>query len=562
MDFKREIADCLQKLTNSECDFYSDIEIPREKSFGDFSFPCFKLAKTMRQNPAKIAAELASAEFPPVIKKAEATGAFLNFFLDGAFYSKQTISQILKEGADYGKSDEGNGKTVLIDYSSPNIAKRFHVGHLYSTIIGASLRNIYGFLGYKTVGANFLGDWGTQFGKLIVAYKKWGSLEEINKNGVLEMERLYVKFHEEAKSDPTLEEEARSWQMSVQAGDSEAEKLWSLFKETTLKEYEKQYVRLGTSFDTFRGEKYYNDLSEEVVRILDEHHLLKESDGAQIVDLSDFNNMQPCIIIRKDGGSVYATRDIAAAFDRYRTYNFDLALYVTDVRQSLHFAQWFKIIELLGYDWSKKLQHIPYGLLSLENGALSSREGNVVLLEDILDEAVSIVRDVIEQKNPALENKESVAEQVGVGAIVFSSLYSSRIKDSVYSLDKVLSFEGETGPYAQYTHARTASVLEKGAFNGICEDFSPLDEQAAYSVVKLLSEFGEKVKLAAERCEPFIISRYVISLAQAFNKFYHDNTILASDETVKTARLALAAATKTVLKSALALIGVQAPDKM
>jgi len=568
MDFKKNLSIFISaSIGMPEEEILSAIETPPDGRLGDFAFPCFKLAKEMKKAPNIIAQELAeklSGQLPDFLSRVQSSGAFLNFFLNKGFFAKVVLEKILKERDRYGSSDVGKGKTIVIDFSSPNVAKRFHIGHLYSTVIGGVLYKMYNFLGYDSFGINYLGDWGTQFGKLIVAFKKWGERSLIEQNGIEEIERLYVKFHDEAEKDKSLEDEARSWLVKMQNHEEEAISIWKLLCDISIVEYEKQYKRLNIHFDSYLGESFYNDKMPAAVEEIKSKGILKESDGAQIVDLEEYK-MPPCLILRKDGGALYPTRDIASALYRKKTYNFHKAVYVTDIRQSLHFAQWFKVIGLLGYEWESDLIHVPYGLLSLEDGALSSRKGKVLLLTDILDEAVRRINNIIEEKNPELENKQLVAEQVGIGAVIFSSLFNSRIKDNVISLDKILSFDGETGPYVQYTHARTASLLEKAGVGEISPndvDFNVLNDDASFSTLRLLSEYQDKVILAVERFEPFLIARYLIALAQAFNKFYHDNSILTSEQTVKTARLALVFAVKSVIASGLSLLGIAAPEKM
>ena len=567
MDFKKQLVSFLSTVIDlPETEIFPSIEIPPDSKLGDFAFPCFKLAKELKKAPNIIAQEFAdkiSSQLPEFLEETRSTGAFLNFFLNKKFFAGLIINNILQSGQAYGTSTIGEDRTIVLDFSSPNVAKRFHIGHLYSTVIGGALYKMYNFLGFKSFGINYLGDWGTQFGKLIVAYKNWGDKSLIEQNGIEEIERLYVMFHDKAEVDSSLEDEARSWLVKMQNYDPEAISIWKLLCDISVEEYEKQYKRLHIHFDSYLGESFYNDKMRAVVDELIEKNLLKESDGAQIVDLEAYNH-PPCLILRKDGGALYPTRDIASVIYRKNTYNFYKAVYVTDIRQSLHFAQWFKVIGLMGYDWETDLVHVPYGLLSLEDGALSSRKGKVLLLTDILDEAVRRISVIIEEKNPNLENKDTVAEQVGIGAVIFSALYNSRIKDNVISLDKILSFEGETGPYIQYTHARTAGVLEKAGISGIPTDvdFSALTDEASFETIKLLADYQNRVLLAVKRFEPFLIARYLIALSQTFNKFYHDNSILSSEPAVKNARLALVFSVKTVLSSGLALLGISAPDKM
>lgn len=564
MDFKAEIASAIaQTLDIDKNDVLEAVEIPPDKVMGDYAYPCFRLAKVLRKAPPLIAADLAEKiQLPSFVKEVKVVGAYLNFFTDKSVFAETIISKVFAEKENYGKSKEGEGKNIVIDYSSPNIAKPFHVGHLRSTVIGNAIYKIYEFLGYNCVGINHLGDWGTQFGKLITAYKMWGNAEAVEKDGISELMRIYVKFHEEAEKDPSLNDTARAWFVKMQDGDEEAISLWKWFKAISLKEFERVYKTLDVSFDSYAGESFYNDKMAAVVEELKEKNLLKESNGAMIVDLEDAK-MPPCLIIRSDGGTLYATRDITAALYRKKTYDFEKCIYVTAIDQNLHFAQWFKVIEKMGYDWYKNLVHVPFGLVSLESGKLSTRKGNVVLMEDLLSEAVKKTAAIIEEKNPNLPNKEEVAKEVGIGAVIFDDLYNGRIKDIVFSWEKMLSFEGETGPYVQYTNARACSVLRKAEEEADGNvDFSLLTDDVTVEVIKLIASFNDKVKDAAERYEPSVVSRYLVDLAQAFNKFYHDNSILNAEENTRKARLAVVKAVSLVLTSGLALLGIKAPEQM
>jgi arginyl-tRNA synthetase len=463
-----------------------------------------------------------------------------------------------------------------VEYSSPNIAKHFHIGHLGTTIIGKAIDNIYRFLGYDVTSINYLGDWGTQFGKLITAYLKWGSKEEIEKTEIAGLVKLYVKFHEEAEKDESLNEEARAWVVKMQNGDEEGMSIWKWFCELSMYEYERIYERLDISFDVVSGESLYNDKMNAVVENLSKKGLMKESEGAQIVDLEEYN-MPPCLILRSDGGTLYPTRDIAAAIDRYQTFKFDKSLYVTGNEQSLHFAQWIKVVELMGYPWAGGIEHIPYGMYLFESGKMSTRKGEVIKIEDLLDETVAKTLAIINEKNPELTNKDRVAAQVGIGAIKFNKLYNSRIKDTVFDWDRMLSFDGETGPYVQYTHARACSVLKKslskesrmdfGALglaliSGTTFDASLLSDDEPFEVLRLIHDFPAKVKAAAEKYEPSVIARQLMTLAQAYNAFYHKHQILADDKPTRHARLALTAAVRQVLKTGLGLLGIAAPVVM
>ncbi|HIT73181.1 MAG TPA: arginine--tRNA ligase [Candidatus Fimicola cottocaccae] len=566
MDFKMEIA----KLISSAADIdvnevISAIEIPPNSEMGDYAYPCFKLAKVFRKAPPMIANELVEKiEKKDFIKEIKVVGAYINFFTEKSVYIKEVLGAVFENNENYGKSTEGNGKTIVIDYSSPNIAKPFHVGHLRSTVIGNAIYKIYECLGYNCEGVNHLGDWGTQFGKLIVAYKKWGSKEAVEKDGIQELMRIYVKFHDEAEKEPALDDEARLWFVKMQDGDEEALTLWKWFYDISIKEFERVYDMLGVKFDAYTGESFYNDKMDAVVQELKDKKLLTESEGAMIVDLED-EKMPPCLIIRKDGGTLYATRDITAALYRKKTYNFDKCVYLTALDQNLHFAQWFKVIEKMGYDWNKDLVHVPFGLVSLDTGKLSTRHGNVVLMEELLNQAVNETTKIIEEKNPDLPNKEEVAKQVGIGAVIFNDLYNNRIKDVVFSWSRMLNFDGETGPYVQYTHARACSLIKKVCENGEIDkniDFSLLSDDASVEVCKLIEMYPAKIKDAAAKFEPSIVTRHLVDIAQAFNKFYHDNPIMNSEDEVKKARIALVYAVKTVIASGLKLLGINAPEQM
>jgi len=544
---------------------HSLIEIPKQVEMGDFAMPCFRFAKEMKKSPQAVAEQIVNAmDKPDFISEIKIAGAYINFFVDKAMFATAVMDELLKKGEDFGRSDEGIGKTIVIDYSSPNIAKPFHVGHLRTTVIGQALYNIYRHLGYTVVGINHLGDWGTQFGKLIVAYRKWGNKAEVEKGGIMELTRLYVKYHDEAETDKTLDDIARSEFVKMQNNEPEAIALWKWFNDLSIVEFEVIYKKLGIKFDHYTGESFYNDKMDAVIDELKEKQLLEESDGAMVVDLSEAN-MPPCLILRTDGGTLYPTRDIAAAFYRKNTYNFDKCLYVTAIDQNLHFAQWFKVIDRMGYDWAKNLIHVPFGLVSLETGKLSTRKGNVVMMAELLDEAVQKTREIIEQKNPNLANKESVANQVGIGSVIFNDLFNSRIKDVVFSWDKMLNFEGETAPYVQYAHARACGVLEKSKLEGKSEsatDFSSLTDDASIDLIKLLYDFPAKLTESVSKYEPFVLTRHLVSIAQEFNRFYHENEVLTAEHSVKLARLELVACVKRALKTGLNLLGISAPSEM
>lgn len=560
---KNRIIDLLSENIN---DFSKEaiaemIEVPPKSDMGDFAFPCFQLAKVYRKAPPLIAQELkekiSKADF---LDKIEVQGGYLNFFVDKIQFSKQIVDNYYHH-PHYGASDEGFGKTICIDYSSPNVAKNFHVGHLRTTIIGNSLYKIFSKLGYDVVRINHLGDWGTQFGKLIVAYKRWGSKELIETNGISALMEIYVKFHEEADKDNSLNDEARFWFTRMESGDKEALEIWKWFRDISLEEFMRVYKILDVEFDSYAGESFYNDKMTSVIEELEKNHLLKSSDGAQIVDLEEYS-MPPCLITKKDGSSLYATRDIAAAIYRKQTYDFDKCIYVTGLEQKLHFAQWFKVVELMGYDWYKDLIHVPYGLVSLKGGKLSTRKGNIIYAEDILEESIHKIEDIIKEKNPNIPDKETVAKQVGIGAILFNDLYNQRIKDVTFDWEKLLNFDGETGPYVQYTYARAASVIRKIGEVPYKIEYSFLTDEASIALLKEISRFPSIIKEAANKLEPSIVARYSMDLAQSFNKFYHDNQINVDDETIKYSRANVVLITKNILKDSLDLLGIECPEQM
>lgn len=560
---KAQIIDIIAKAANLDTETVSNlIEIPPKADMGDYAFPCFQLAKTLRKAPPIIAADIAEAiGESDIVDKLEVKGAYLNFFLKKEIFVKSMIEKSTK--ANFGSSTIGEGKCICIDYSSPNVAKNFHVGHLRTTIIGNSLYKIYSKLGYKVERINHLGDWGTQFGKLIVAYKAWGSKEAVEKDGVAELMRLYVKFHDEAEKDDSLNDQARDWFTQMEHGNEEALAIWQWFVDISLKEYKGTYDLLGMEFDHYLGESFYRDKTADVVNRLTDANLLKESEGAQIVDLEEYN-MAPCLIMKKDGSSIYATRDLAAIFYRKATWNFEKCLYVTGQEQKLHFAQVFKVVELLGNEWAKdSLVHIPYGLVSLEGAKLSTRSGNIIYAEDILLEAIDKVKDIIAEKNPNLEDKDEVAKIVGVGAILFNDLYNQRIKDVSFKWDKVLNFDGETGPYVQYTYCRCASILRTIAYDTNADiDYSLLLDDEAVALLKEINRFPQVVADAAEKYEPSIVARFAMDVAQSFSRFYNACRVNVEDDALRNARGKLVEITKTTLKDALDLLGIQCPEQM
>lgn len=537
------------------------IEIPPKPEMGDFAFPCFRLAKSYRKAPPMIAQDLKeSIGDQAFLSEIKVIGGYLNFYVDKAQYAQQIIDKY-NNATDYGCSDQGKDKTICIDYSSPNVAKNFHVGHLRTTIIGNSLYKIFSKLGYKVVRINHLGDWGTQFGKLIVAYKKWGSREAVEEKGIEELMDIYVKFHEEAEKDDSLNDEARAWFLKMEQGNEEALEIWQWFRDISLKEFMRVYNILGMEFDSFAGESFYRDKTADVIKRLTDDGLLKESQGAMIVPLDEYD-MPPCIVAKKDGSSIYATRDLAAILYRKATYNFDRCLYVTGLEQKLHFAQVFKVIELMGNDYAKNLVHIPYGLVSLKSGKISSRKGNVIFAEDLLRESINKTTSIIEEKNPDIPDKEEVAKQVGIGAIIFNDLYNQRIKDVIFDWNKLLNFDGETGPYVQYTYARASSVLRKIGEVPDTIDYTLLTDEASIGLLKEIERYPQVIKDAAERYEPSVIARYSIDLAHAFNKFYHECQINVEDETTKYTRTNVVKIARYIIKDALSLLGIQCPEQM
>ena len=561
---KNKIIDILSENIEqmSKEDIAAALEIPKKTDMGDFAFPCFRLAKAFRKAPNMIAEELTAQineKGYDIFDKVVNVGAYINFFLAKEAFAKEIMKTV--DTTDFGAGTEGEGKTVCIDYSSPNVAKNFHVGHLRTTIIGNSLYKIYSKLGYHVERINHLGDWGTQFGKLIVAYKKWGSKEAVEKNGIDELMKIYVKFHQEAEKDDSLNDQAREWFVKMEQGDEEALAIWQWFKDISLVEYKRIYKLLGMDFDHFTGESFYRDKTHEVVEKLQEKDLLVESEGAHIVSLDEYD-MAPCLIMKKDGSSIYATRDLAALLYRKRTYNFDKCIYVTGLEQKLHFAQVFKVIELLGYDWYQNLVHVPYGLVSMEGGKLSTRNGNVIYAEQILHEAIEKIHEIINEKNPDLPNKEEVSRQVGIGAILFNDLYNQRIKDVIFNWDKILNFDGETGPYVQYTYARASSVLRKIGEVPDTIDYNLLTDEASIGLLKEIERYPQIIKDAADRYEPSVIARYSIDLAHAFNKFYHECQINVEDETTKYTRTNVVKIVRYIIKDALSLLGIQCPEQM
>ena len=537
------------------------LEYPPDTSMGDIALPCFKLSKTLRRSPIQIAQTIADGFSDLSIKKAEAVNGYLNICISDDYLSNVLRGEILNKGEKYGSDDFGKGKTVVLDYSSPNVAKPFHIGHLGTTVIGHSLKKLHEFVGYDCVGINYLGDWGTQFGKMIVAFKKWGDRDAINEGGIDKLVELYVKFHHAAEEDSALNDEARAEFHKLELGDEENIALWKWFIEISIAEYKKTYGQLGIEFDSYKGESFYTDKMPAQVQKLRDMGLLKIDDGASIVDLEEYN-MPPCLILKRDGSTLYPTRDIAAAVYRKQTYDFDKAIYVTSAGQSLHFAQWFKVVELMQYDWHDKLVHIPYGTVSINGAKLATRTGNVILLKDLFAQAIEKVSEIMDEKNPNLENKDKVAEAVGVGAIVFYYLSSNRIRDINFVLEDALSFDGNTGPYVQYTYARTCSLIEKSKDRDLDGNIIFTAEEER-ELVKTLTRFPEKVLEALDSYEPSVVTRYILDVATAFNRFYHNCQILsAEDKNVLSTRIALTQATNYVLGNAFELICLKKTEKI
>lgn len=564
-DFKIEVAKSLKEKIEdlSLEEIVGLIEIPPNSEMGDYAFPCFRLAKVFRKAPNMIAADLAeSIEAKDAISKVEPAGGYVNFFVNKSQLAKNVINDVLTQGKKYGHSELGKDKTVVIDFSSPNIAKPFHIGHIRTTVIGNALYKIYDSQGYNTVRVNHLGDYGTQFGKLIVAFKKWGNKEAVESNPIPELLKLYIQFHDEAEKHPEMEDEARAWFTKLENDDKEAKDLWQWFRDESLKEFSRVYDLLDIEFDSYAGESFYSDKMDRVIDIIKDKGLLEESEGTNIVNLEEYN-MTPALITKKDGSTLYMTRDLAAALYRKENYDFEKCIYVVGSQQSLHFQQLFKVLELIGFEWAKDMVHVPFGMVALEEGTMSTRKGRVVFLESVLRQAIEKTKETIVAKNPNAENVDEIAKQVGVGAVVFQELSNSRIKDYTFSWERTLSFEGETGPYVQYTHARCCSVLRKANMDVTADvDYSVLSDADSSEVLKLIASFNDSILTAMRKNEPHIVTRFVLDLAQAFNKFYHDNPILVDDIDVKKARVALVAATKQTIENALSILGMGAPERM
>ena len=568
IDFKQILAKSIEKVVNiDEKELESYIEIPKDANNGDYAFPCFRLAKELKKAPPMIANDIKEKIQidETIVEKVEVVGGYLNFYI----HQEQMVKEVLKEidvQEEYGKSEIGKGKNIVIDYSAPNIAKPFHIGHLRSTVIGGALYNIYKYLGYHTIGVNHLGDYGTQFGKLIEGYKLWGKEYNIEEDPINELTKIYIRINQVCKEDEKVLEQCRMNFKLLEDGDSYCTEIWEKFRNLSLKEFQKVYDLLGSNFDSWNGEAFYSDKMPEVIEILEKTGKLVESQGAKIIDLEDKGINTPCIIQKSNGSTTYATRDLAAILYRARTYDFDKALYVVSYEQTLHFKQVFEVAKLLGIDekYTNGLKHVPFGMVSLPTGKMSTREGNIVKLEDLLNEAIARAKEIIEEKNPELENKEEVAKKVGVGAVIFNDLSNSRIKDEVFDWNQILNFQGETGPYIQYTYVRTKSVLEKAGYMPTIEEvkFDKLLDESSKNIIKLIYNFENILVQVTEKEEPSILSRYLIDLAKAFSNFYNDNKILVEDKEIQNARVYLTYAVGKVLKTGAKLLGMEMPNKM
>ena len=571
IDFKQIIAESIAQITKIEVnEIKGFIEVPKEQGNGDYAFPCFKLAKTLRKSPNVIADDIkANVNISEkYVEKIEVVGGYLNFFVNKETLAKEILQEV-DENEEYGKSKIGNGKNIVIDYSSPNIAKTFHIGHLRTTVIGSALYNIYKYLGYNVTGINHLGDYGTQFGKLIEGYKRWGKEYDIDSDPINELTKIYIRINTACKEDKQILQACRDNFKKLEDGDSYCVEIWKKFRELSLKEFQRVYNLLGSTFDSWNGEAFYSDKMQEVIEILEKSGKLKESQGAKIVELEEQGINTPCIIVKSNGSSTYATRDLAAILYRARNYNFDKALYVTSYEQVLHFKQVFATAKYLGLDekYIKGLEHVSFGMVLLPTGKMSTREGNIVKLEELLNEAIERAKEIIEQKNPELENKEEVAKKVGIGAIIFNDLSNSRVKDEVFDWNNILNFQGETGPYIQYTYVRTKSVLEKSGvkIDNISFDmvnFDSLEDTYSQNIIKLLYDFHNILVQVTEKNEPSILSRYLIELAKAYSVFYNENRIMVEDVNIKNSRIYLTFAVEKVLKIGANLLGIEMPEKM
>ncbi len=562
MDYKLIFANELEKYVDlNKEEIFNLIEIPPREEMGDFAFPCFKLSKKMKKAPNLIAQDIKEKMDKNMWENVDAFGPYVNVFLNKSQFIKSTIEEILSKGECYGNGKTGEGKNITIDFSSPNIAKPFHVGHFSTTMIGASLYRILKSQGYNPIAINHLGDWGTQFGKLIYAYEHWVSEEDLMKNPINELLRIYIKFHSEADKDPSLDDEGRKHFKNLENGNTKEMELWKRFTDLSLNEFKKIYDRIGVKFDYYTGESFYNDKMDYTIKELYDKGLLEESQGAMVVNLDKYN-MPPCIIKKADGATIYATRDLTAAEYRYKEFNFYKSLYVVGMDQSLHFKQVFKTLELMGYEWAKDCIHVGFGLVKFQDRKLSTRKGEVVFLEELLNDSVKRVHDIINEKNPNLENKDEIAEKIGVGAIIFTYLKNNKEKDIVIDWNEMLSFEGETGPYVQYAYARGNSVLEKAGDIKLDVDYDLLKSDEEFKLIKALSNFNNILIEAIDRLEPFVVTRYAIDIAKRFNKFYFECPILTSEQNIKDARLLLVKTTNQVIKNAMSMIGIKVVSKM
>lgn len=566
LNFKEKIAEKIAKVTQlDKNELESYIEIPKDSAMGDYAFPCFKLAKELRKAPQIIATEIYEKleVEEELFSKVEIVGGYINFYTNNTALVKDVLSEYNENKEKYGDSKIGEGKNVVIDYSAPNIAKPFHIGHLRSTVIGGALYNVYKFLDYNVIGVNHLGDYGTQFGKLIEGYKMWGDEYDIDSNPIDELTKIYIRINELCKQDESVLENCRNNFKKLEDKDPYCVEIWERFRKLSLKEFQRVYDMLGSKFDSWNGEAFYSDKMNEVKEILEKTGRLVESEGAKVIELED---MAPCIIEKTNGSTTYATRDLAAILYRARNYNFDKALYVTSYEQVLHFKQVFEVAKLLGLDekYTKGLEHVPFGMVRLKEGKMSTREGVIIKLEDLLKEAISRAKKVIEEKNPELENKEEVAKKVGIGAVIFNDLSNSRIKDEIFDWDTMLNFQGETGPYIQYIYVRTKSVLEKAGYVPKFEDINinELTDESSTNVIKTISNFANILEQVVEKNEPSILSRYLIDLSQSFSSFYNANKIIGEDKEKQDARLYLTYVVGNILKTGANLLGIQMPDRM
>lgn len=571
IDFKKEIAKSISEVVSiDEETIKSYIEIPKDTKNGDYAFPCFRLAKELKKAPPMIANDIKEKIVvdETIIEKVEIAGGYLNFYIRPEILTREVLHEISKQ-EEYASSKLGEGKNIVIDYSAPNIAKPFHIGHLRSTVIGAALYRIYKYLGYNVIGVNHLGDYGTQFGKLIEGYKRWGEEYDIDSNPIDELTKIYIRINQACKEDESILQECRDNFKKLEEGDEYCVALWKKFRELSLQEFQKVYDLLGSKFDSWNGESFYSDKMPEVISILEKTGKLVESQGARIIDLEESGINTPCIIEKSNGSTTYATRDLAAILYRARTYDFDKALYVTSYEQVLHFKQVFEVAKLLGLDekYTKGLEHVPFGMVLLPTGKMSTREGNMIKLEDLLQESISRAKEIIEQKNPELEDKDQVAKKVGLGAVIFNDLANSRVKDEIFEWDQILNFQGETGPYIQYTYVRTQSVLEKAGVKGISlsddmVNVDKLNDVYSQNIIKLLYGFGDILVQVTERNEPSILSRYLIDLAKAFSSFYNENRIMVDDSELQNSRIYLTYAVGKILKTGAELLGMEMPEKM